>query len=505
MKAIRTIFLLLWCAMLLGPVALKVTNARWNVPAFLPFPKFENRLPAERPSLLHTPPREFGPAFDAWYSDHFAYRTRIVNFYRRLLYERLKTPIDREVPGAGDWVFRRGAGWEELEDYLGVFELTDKELDDWRTFFEGRVEWARAHGILYLQFVSSVKAQVHAEKIPPVIRYHRGRNVSTQVRDALKGSPAERHVLFIGDELRAAVQAGHETYYHEDHHPAPYGAWMQFDALNRRLREDFPDIGDMPFYENGEVPADVLAGRIPGCYYGKNRRLAVSNPGTGQTYDGVRETSLRFPYTNVATTNGTGHVSILMGHDSFMRYSLESWKGRDGSVRFPFAPGIGRVDANLFVRFTTDSLLWWTSKRLPDVIIEQFPECRLNQNLMGYDDTMRRAAAFGRAVPLPEGEAPTPGTTVRALAVLEQLRTSPDQPDETLGEESAAPVRVLLRAGNAVCASVSVPTGIRRAVFFPEFSADRIPAGAALSIELEGGCCSSSRLELRMDEMPTTN
>ena len=47
----------------------------------------------------------------------------------------------------------------------------------------------------------------------------------------------------------------------------------------------------------------------------------------------------RYPFCNVETTrSGTEDgLDVLMGHDSYMRFSFASWHGPRDSVRFPFA------------------------------------------------------------------------------------------------------------------------------------------------------------------------
>lgn len=481
----RWIFLGLWGMMLTLPLVLKVTGSVLGFPKFKPFLQTENREPHGFVNVREVPMREWGRGMDAWYADNFAFRTDIVEGYRRFLYEVLRTPVGSEVPGKGDWVFWRGGtkgndSWAELDDYLGAFELTPEELECWRTFFEGRVEWARAHGAVYLELITSVKAMIHVEQLPTMVRAHRGQSVAEQIQAELRGSFAEKNVLFLGDALREAVATGRDVYYEGDHHPAPYGMWVQFDVLNRRIREDFPEVGEMPYYDEGAVPEAVLGGMEVGCYPDAGRRLAVSNPGTRQVYDWKVVSTRKYPYTNVSTVNEAGGISLLVFHDSFLRFSLASWKGQDGDVRFPFAPGIGRVDARIFARFTTMALTDLITERVPEVILEQFPECRLTKDLVSYDETMRRAAGYGRA-----SEVEVAGADeVRVLAVLEGVR----------GEGT---VRVKLWRGERCCGEEEVLPGVRRAIFFAPLRGVEGMRVNELRVEVEGGECEGIRVEMR--------
>ena len=154
----------------------------------------------------------WGAGLDAWYNDQFAYRARIVQFYRFLLGDVLASPIvDNEVPGTGGWMYRNGESWPEIKDYLGVFELTPAETARWIEFFEGRCEWAAAHGARYLQAITPVKAQIHPEHLPPAVARHRGQCVREQVRAALEGSSAKDSVLFLTDAVREITDRGNNV------------------------------------------------------------------------------------------------------------------------------------------------------------------------------------------------------------------------------------------------------------------------------------------------------
>ena len=195
MKTLRHVFLAFWCALVCLPGAAFVGRRAFGFPGWAPFPKgVENRRPAPFPHRGTTSLRRFGADLSAWYDDAFAWRTEILSFYRDFSFRVLRNPVGRQVPGRGNWVFRRGGDWAELDDWLGAFRLSDAELEQWRTLFEGRREWARAHGAAYVQLVTSVKAQVRPDRMLPLLRARRGLCAADQVRAALAGSPAERAV-----------------------------------------------------------------------------------------------------------------------------------------------------------------------------------------------------------------------------------------------------------------------------------------------------------------------
>lgn len=501
MKRIATVlFLALWAAALCFPLVVR----RVLVPAGLIrysafYVKGEQRNPAPRPSVLKSSPQrvawsELGQGFEAWYNDAFPWRSEVLRLHRRFSFEHLKTPIGREVPGYGNWIFLRGDGWGELDDYLGAFELTDGELADWVALFEGRREWARAIGSVFLTLPAPVKCQVCWRKMYPALRSHRGRNVAMQVRDALEGSPARDDVLFANDDFTSALATGREVFFDSDHHPCAYGQWLLYDRLNRRLAELFPGRVDahLPWYDN--PPQAVRDGLEPGCWpsgegdqsdTSKEIRLEVSFPGEVRDYDGVPQGPQPYPYSHVATRRQGGGISILFAHDSYMRFTLSSWKrGADDSVRLPFSKGVGNVRAFIFYRFSPGSLESLTTESIPDVIIEQFPECRLDGSAHRYCKyNIRAAAVFARAAEPDAGRPLRKGDRIAARAVLEDVRS--------VGNGTSAAV---LTCGGKELRRRTVSAGVRRAVFFDEVD---VPEGD-LALTLESCTAATTNLSWRL-------
>ena len=491
-KFLPIVFVVFWGAAFCFPHAARLVLRKIGAVSWEEFNGAdENRNPALRPTLFRNPRRhvalkDLGSRYEAWFADAFPWRTELLRFHREKAFHWLKTPVGREVPGYGNWVFRRGGDWPELDDYLGAIELTPGETADWITLFEGRREWAHALGTVFLTVPATTKAQARWQELYPAVRNHRGRNVGAQIREALASSPARDDVLFADDDFAAAFESGRETFYDVDHHPSAYGEWLLYERINRRLRELFPDrVGaSLPWYD--DPPAAVLEGREAGCWE-RNIRLEVSSPGETQDNDGVDHNAKRFPFCNVATVRAGGGISVLFAHDSFMRFSLASWRGRDGDVRLPFAQGVGRVRAFIFKRVTPGFLESVTTEEIPDVLIEQFPACRLDDSAHKYlDDGTRAAAAFGRAATPSLERAPRAGDRIAARVVLDGVRdNSPN------GKACIA----VLRCGNREIGRRSLLPGVKRAVFFDPVT---LAEDAPLSVALKGCEADSTNLVWRL-------
>ena len=460
---IQWAFVSIWMIFLCLFVGLRFCASVFDYPQFKPFPAYEKRYPNPLPDFSSLPIKKYGSGIEAWYNDNFACRTDVIGLYRNFHYFVLKAYFGREVPGVGDWVFRHGGDWAELDDYLGAIVLKEKEIKDLITLFEGRVEWARAHGSEYVQMITPVKAQMHPEKLPIMVRCHKGRGVSEQMKAALENSLARDNVLFFDDVISNAVKEGREVFYYEDHHLNAYGSYLLYRELNKYLATKFENIGLMQYYDN--PPQDVIDGTAMGCYRA-NRRLVISRPGDSELADQY-VTEIRgnrpFPMTCVGTTNVNDGISIIMTHDSIMRYGLSSWREQTAeNMHFPFGDGVQIVRSYIFYRLQTGLMSFIMTEEVPDVFVEQFAECKLNQGCIGMDYRIKRAAKFLNGSEVAPDDIVEPGKNLIVRVVLDNVALKGYTP---VGKEMKKLSVKLLYDGKDVAKDVIYP-GVKRAIYF---------------------------------------
>ena len=499
MKRIRTItavqaaFVAAWMLLLCASLGFKASARLLGWPQWDDFRLEENRNLATFPDLRRTPARDWGSGIDAWYNDQFAFRSRIVQFYRWLHTDCLASPInDIEIPGTGGWMYRNGETWAEISDYLGAFELTPEETARWIEFFEGRVEWASAHGARYLQVVTPVKAQIHPEHLPPAVRRHRGQGVREQVRAALQDSPARDHVLFLTDAIREITDRGGRTYFYpSDHHVNGYGCYVIYREIMAAAERFFgPPMQMPPWYD--DPPAAVRDGREWGCFHcgaTNYERLAVRMPGMEPVRSPVIGDVEPKPSNHIAfAVPGNVRRTIAIAHDSFLRFPMYSWYHSDVEpVRIPLATGFDRAITLMFMRYNTRLLDRLVADESPAMIVEQFPEIRLTQDLRGFDEIMRRAAAFSRGTPITPEDALAlpPSTPLLARATLRDV-SGPDA------------LTVTLLADTTPLATEATAPAPIRAVYFAS-----LPLGGhPLSLSLPDATASSTTLDLRLPATP---
>lgn len=496
-SSVNAVFAILWIAILLTGLTLMATARFINWPRPSRADVVENRNLAKKPQFRKIPVKTWGRETEEWYDDHFAFRRPIINFYKNLHFKVFKSPVKRFVPGRGNWIFGRmgndgasGDVWPEVEDYMGIVKLDEKMINDWKTLFEGRVAWAEAHGVHYLEVIPPMKSNVHPEKMLPMIAAHKKETCHEDLRDALTTSTASSNVLFLIDSLQAEVDDGKEVFYEEDHHENAYGCYCIYRDITARMRDLwYPELVDFPFFED-EIPGEVKSGKAPGCWVNESRRLEVSNPEmavTENTALNIRSENPRFPHGAVCVARDTDGINVLVGHDSFLRYPFQTWHSKKmQDFAIPAGPGVGKVSLLIFTRFTTPKLDDFISKELPDVIIEQFSEGRLQfgTNGKGYDfldETMRRAAAWSHGVPVSAEDAKD-ASNVMALAVLENVKA----------HDKRHIVVELRDANDKILATEKIKPGIRRAVFF----GDIVPS-SGIHVVISRGSADSFRLELK--------
>ena len=477
---------LLSCSLALN-IAKRPLALEWNSVI-----RAENREPEQKPRLRSLPPKKWGAALDAFYNDKLPYRAEIITFYRRVLLEFLRTGVAREIPGLDGWVFRRGGDWAELDDYLGALEFTPEELEGWVMFFEGRKEWAEAHGTKFMQLLLSAKAHIHSEKIFPAISSHKGATLAEQLRQRLEASPAKDNVVF-SHELFLNEKNNGALFYAADHHINARGVWLAYSLIADKLRQWHGRGGVMPFGS-------------PECREA-NERLEVAHPRQEIFSDAISVfgASSRYPQKSLAVRNAasTNGLRIVIGHDSMMRYGLASWRGDEASFRLPFDDSIAEVYSMMWMRFASGRLDYIISSQIPDAIIEEIADCKLAVDRVGDDKTFRRAAEFARAAETADASAiaaPPAGAPLLVRAVLENVT------DETgeikaavLGDKrSEMPITVELLQGGVRVASQNIVPGVRRAIWFAQFASD----GRPLSLRIANGKCASSALAVRLKSSP---
>ena len=201
--------------------------------------------------------REFPRRVDAYLADHFGFRESLIRGHSWLLYFGLRTsPSDRVIVGRHGWLFYDGRAADDgdpIADFRGIPPLSFAELERWRWSFQNQHDWLRAHGRDHVVVLVPAKETVYPEHFPRA--YTRlGPPVIEQIRRHL----VERTDVPVVDLTPALIAAKEvaPVYFEGDTHWNPFGAYVGYREIVKRLGMMVPGMEPMP--EEGFVREEKI-------------------------------------------------------------------------------------------------------------------------------------------------------------------------------------------------------------------------------------------------------
>jgi alginate O-acetyltransferase complex protein AlgJ len=194
-------------------------------------------------------------AFQTYFDDHFAFRTRLLHWQSTFLWHVLRTSSSETViGGTDDWLFYADDGG--IQDYLQTEPFTTDELEVWRVTLERTRNWLKTRGIPYLVTIAPDKQMIYPEHMPDSLHRMRSDYRADQLIAYLH---AHSDVGIL--DLRPAVNAAKPTgllYHRYDTHWNDRGGLVGYQPIAARLHEWFPAIRPLTrtdFDESALVPS----------------------------------------------------------------------------------------------------------------------------------------------------------------------------------------------------------------------------------------------------------
>jgi alginate O-acetyltransferase complex protein AlgJ len=121
------------------------------------------RVEASWPSIAG-----FGPTLGAWFDDHFAFRSTLVQWYgeSRLVVLGV-SPTPAVAKGRDGWFFY--ADDQSIEDYANVEPMTVEALANWREAVLRARDWLEARHIPYVFTIAPDKHVIYADQMPETL------------------------------------------------------------------------------------------------------------------------------------------------------------------------------------------------------------------------------------------------------------------------------------------------------------------------------------------------
>jgi alginate O-acetyltransferase complex protein AlgJ len=233
------------------------TNTEWS--------SAEKRRLADLPALDLKPGTlaTFPSRFEAYFNDHFGYRSLFIRRYNRIMKKYFaKSPVPNVLIGKNNWLFFTFSNL--IDDFVGADPFTQEELEIWRSNLEHKRDWLAKHGIRYLFVVAPNKQTIYSEYLPDYLQKERGQSRLQQLSAYLK-TFSDVSIL----DLSAALTEGkkrHRVYYMTDTHWNDRGAYTAYRAIMDRVGQWFPTVSlkQIKIFEDKNIlgPGGDLAGML---------------------------------------------------------------------------------------------------------------------------------------------------------------------------------------------------------------------------------------------------
>ena len=199
----------------------------------------ENRKLANPPQIAWSwhSVRSFLPDLDAWFSDHFAFRSDLVKWYGISRYFWLGvSPTPAVALGPRGWLFYVDDGG--LEDFTNASPLSEPEIQNWRDTIVRAKKWCQARGIAYVFTILPDKGTIYPELFPQtaqrVSRLSRADQIVTAITDV--GAAVDVRPALL--EKKRSVRVFQKT----DTHWNQRGAYEGYRTIIEALRLQLPSI-----------------------------------------------------------------------------------------------------------------------------------------------------------------------------------------------------------------------------------------------------------------------
>ncbi|MEM7581929.1 MAG: hypothetical protein AAF560_00995 [Acidobacteriota bacterium] len=265
-----------------------------------PAPKVvELRVPEAWPEMSWENLRQLPKQLESYYDDHFGFRNTLIRFNNRL---RLVTGSNLHdtpvIVGKEDWVYIN-AGGGLLDDRRAVRPYTDLELEEYGEKLVQRRDLLAAMGIPYLYVLAPDKHSIYPEYLPERIRRARERDRTDQLMSHLQ-EQTDLEILDLRGVLLAAKK-DQELYPSNGSHWNDYGAYLAYEAIQKRVARWFPAAAPLPL-EAFEITQQRRRGDVarmlglPDLMFSDYWGFELRGPSRSvETKDGVAELAVRLP------------------------------------------------------------------------------------------------------------------------------------------------------------------------------------------------------------------
>ena len=314
---------------------------------------------------------QLGRDMENWFNDRFGGRDFFLAGQARL---------DWALNGLvrNDDVFSGREGWffynkgESVRSFQNADLFSKYERQIIRKNIVTRADWLKSLGSSYFLLVAPAKNRVYGEFYPPGIHAAGSEGRVEQMVHNLQANTSVP-VVYVQDELMAAKKEGTFLYFQQDTHWTHEGAFLGYQALMKRIRQEHPeaealDSSDFQWKTEVERGGDLTA----------LTRLK-SLPSVSPAHYTMLDLAQPFSYQFVQTRPGEEYHTVCPGKpfkvwmfaDSFGGFLLPFLSSTFGEVVYVWSPLFNDYQKDM-VAFQPDLVIHEIAERLlPALLVNQ--------------------------------------------------------------------------------------------------------------------------------------
>lgn len=311
-QAYLSLFLLLLACVLLVPLT-KIDKSMIS--------KQENRNLAKAAELRKNGRfnEKYGKEFDAWLSDRFRGRLKLVNLYtdvNNYVIGRLEN--SRAMKGKDGFLFYKGDG--SVANYQNRFLFTEAELEKIKNNIIKRRKILAERGIQYYVMIAPDKNRIYGENYPDdYIRKYAKQGRAEQLVEYLKNNGID-----IVYPLNAILEAKKEgtLYFRLDTHWNNYAAFLGYTAMMQEVAKNNPDVKSLTFDDFVKESVPEKGGDLLGMLNIKLKEVEIPD---NKVISLKKKTKYNYTYlrnedkkgVKIVNKNPLNNLRLLMLRDSF--------------------------------------------------------------------------------------------------------------------------------------------------------------------------------------------
>ena len=290
-----------------------------------PYPLDEKRKLAEKPIFDSRHPFLYTKRYEAYYNDHFSFRTRLVYLNNLLTYKIFHASAsDKVIIGKQGWLFlgNINKNLDEIDYYRNLKPYSIKELRYWQILLEERRDWLKRRGIHYLFTIAPNKSTIYSEFMPKSVIKVNSQSRQDQLIEHLK----KYSTLSILDLRPALFEAkkGKRIYNKTDTHWNDLGGYIAYCEIIKNLKQYFSFIRPRPFHDFQIKQAEFRDGdlaqmlSLPKIFWENQWRIEAKTPLQARVAPASElKPRNKFVTITVHTCAAGPLPAALMVHDSF--------------------------------------------------------------------------------------------------------------------------------------------------------------------------------------------